>query len=91
MKVESDGFINLNIELPLHSAEYFLDEGKSAPRFSYIKYIMARKKKTEIRSQLLGYDFYDGEHVMGYHKSLNRFIQIEKGLYYIYFKIRKNK
>ena len=52
---------------------------------------MARKKKTEIRSQLLGYDFYDGEHVMGYHKSLNRFIQIEKGLYYIYFKIRKNK
>ena len=27
----------------------------------------------------------------GYHKSVNRFIQIEKGVYYIYFKIERNR
>ena len=27
----------------------------------------------------------------GYHKSLNRFLQIEKGTYYIYFKLERNK
>ena len=83
--------MNLNIELPLESAEYKIEEGKSAPRFSYIKYLLARKKSEENREALLGYDYYDGEYVKGYHKSLNRFIEVNKGTYYIYFKLQKNK
>lgn len=27
----------------------------------------------------------------GYHKSINRFIEIEKGTYYIYFKVDRNR
>ena len=91
LKVKTDGFININIEVPVESAEYLMEEGKSAPRYSYIKYFMAKKKSKERREELVGYDYYDGEYVKGYHKSLNRFIQIDRGIYYIYFKIQRNK
>ena len=52
---------------------------------------MGRKKSELNSSSLEGFEFYDGEYVKGYHKSVNRFIQIEKGVYYVYFKVERNR
>lgn len=85
--VETKGSLNLNIELPLDSA--FEKEGHL--RYSPIKYFMTKKKPEEEGNKFSGYKFYDGEYVKGYHKSLNRFLQIEEGTYYIYVKIDNSK
>lgn len=61
-------------------------------RYSYISYFMARKGEKENEQNLQGYEYYDGEYVKGYHKSVNRFLKIETaGTYYIYFKVDRNK
>jgi hypothetical protein len=44
IKVNSDGFLNLHIELPVDSGEVKTEDGKIKKRYSYIKYLMARKK-----------------------------------------------
>lgn len=37
------------------------------------------------------YQYYDGEYVKGYHKSLNRFLEINPGKYYVYVKVENQK
>ena len=86
--------MNLNVQLPIESGEDKNDEEggkKPTKRYSYIKYLMAKKRSDVNRQTLSGYEYYDGEYVKGYHKSANRFIQVEKGVYYIYFKIERNR
>jgi len=43
LNVQSNGFINLNIDLPWDSAEVISQDGKSSRRYSYIKYFMAKR------------------------------------------------
>ena len=79
--------MNINIELPADSADVKQDKGKVSKRYSYIKYFLAKKEANYNPLELSGFSFYDGEYVKGYHKSCNRFIEVEPGTYYLYFKI----
>jgi hypothetical protein len=52
---------------------------------------MTKKREEGEQGKFGGYQFYDGEYVKGYHKSLNRFLEITPGKYVIYVKIDNSK